>query len=85
MVIDRSVSPEAMKFWVDRTLVHTITSNDLGAAKWNATVHKGFYIVLNVAIGGSYPNAVAGATTPTSATVGGKQMAVDYVAVWTTS
>lgn len=73
-----------MRYWLDRQLVHTISANDLGSAVWNQTFHQGFYIILNVAMGGGYPNAVAGKTTPTSATVGGYQMAVDYVAVWTT-
>ncbi|CAK4018313.1 glycoside hydrolase family 16 [Lecanosticta acicola] len=84
VVIDRTTSPESVKYWLDRQLVHTITATDLGATVWNQTFHQGFYLILNVAMGGGYPNAVAGTTTPTSATVGGYQMAVDYVAVWTT-
>ncbi|EME42935.1 glycoside hydrolase family 16 protein [Dothistroma septosporum NZE10] len=84
VVIDRTTSPEQLKFWVDRSLRKTITANDLGSTVWANTIHKGFYLVLNVAMGGSYPNAVAGTTTPTSNTVSGMPMSVDYVAVWST-
>lgn len=84
VVIDRTTSPESVKYWLDRKLVYTVTANDLGTAVWNQTFHQGFYLILNVAMGGSYPNALAGSQTPTASTVGGYPMAVDYVGVWTT-
>lgn len=85
VVIDRTTRPEQIKFWVDRSLRKTITQNDLGTTLWANTIQKGFYVVLNVAMGGAYPNAVAGISTPTRSTVSGKPMQVDYVAVWSTS
>lgn len=45
--------------------------------------HAGYFLLLNLPIGGAFPDAVAGFTTPTSATVPGCSMLVDYVAVWT--
>lgn len=84
MVIDRTTKPEMIKFWLDRSLRHSITADQVGATVWNQ-INSGLYIVLNVAMGGAYPNALAGTTTPTSSTVSGKSMLVDYVAVWTTS
>ena len=47
------------------------------------TNHAGYFILLNVAMGGAFPNGVAGAGTPTGATVSGRPMLVDYVAVYT--
>jgi hypothetical protein len=84
VVIDRSVSPERMNFYVDRRLHRRITQTQLGQTVWAQTVHQGFYLVLNVAMGGAFPDAIAGRKTPTSATVAGQSMRVDYVAVWTT-
>lgn len=83
MVIDRSVSPETVKFYVDRQFKRTVSQTQLGSV-WDQTVNSGFYLILNVAMGGAYPNAAAGYTTPTSSTVSGQNMAVDYVAVWST-
>ena len=85
VVLDRTTKPEQLKFWLDRNLQYTINENQLGSTKWANTVHHGFYIVLNVAMGGDYANAVSGVTTPTANTIPGQQMSVDYVAVWTTS
>ncbi|KXT09028.1 hypothetical protein AC579_10181 [Pseudocercospora musae] len=84
MVIDRTTSPESIKFWLDRNLKYTIKSSQFTSTIWNQSVNRGFYLVLNVAMGGAYPNAVYGQTTPIASTVSGKQMAVDYVAVWST-
>jgi hypothetical protein len=47
------------------------------------TNHAGYFILLNVAMGGAFPNGVAGSGTPTASTVSGRPMLVDYVAVWT--
>jgi hypothetical protein len=46
------------------------------------TNHAGYFILLNVAMGGAFPDALAG-PTPTASTVSGVPMRVDYVAVYT--
>ena len=46
------------------------------------TTHAGYFLLLNVAMGGAFPNGVAGSATPTAATVPGRPMVVDYVAVY---
>ena len=43
--------------------------------------HHGFFLILDVAMGGSFPNAFGGG--PTGATVSGQPMLVDYVSVST--
>lgn len=73
-----------MRFWIDGKQVRTITQTQLGATVWAQTVQKGFYIILNVAMGGSFPDAIAGMKTPTSATKSGQTMEVDYIGVWAT-
>src|SRR5262249_54967159 len=60
------------------------SQNQVDAGTWNnMTGHAGYFILLNVAMGGSFPNGVAGTGTPTAATANAVPMVVDYVAAWT--
>ncbi|RDG37495.1 1,3-beta-glucanase [Streptomyces corynorhini] len=80
---DRSLTPNELRWYVDDQLFHTVRQNQMDAASWsNMTDHAGYFILLNVAIGGAFPDALGG-PTPTAATVPGRPMLVDYVAVWT--
>ncbi|RKR88155.1 glycosyl hydrolase family 16 [Micromonospora pisi] len=80
---DSGANPQQLRWYVDGQQYHTVTQNQVGQPHWdNMTSHAGYFLLLNVAMGGSFPNGVAGATTPTSATVSGRPMLVDYVAVW---
>jgi hypothetical protein len=79
---DRSVSPNQLRWYVDGTQFHQVSQNQMDAGSWNnMTSHAGYYILLNLAIGGAFPNALGG-QTPTAATVPGRPMVADYVAVW---
>ncbi|MCO8273991.1 carbohydrate-binding protein [Actinoplanes sp. TRM 88003] len=81
---DRSVSPNQLRWYVDGQQFHAVNQNQVGEPHWsNMTGHAGYHILLNVAMGGGFPNGVAGFGTPTSATVPGYPMLVDYVAVYT--
>lgn len=82
MIIDRSVKPERINFFIDRTFHRSILSTAVGQTVWDQAVNSGFSLIINVAMGGSFPNAIAGQSTPTSSTVSGRAMSVDYVAVW---
>jgi beta-glucanase (GH16 family) len=80
---DASVTPNQLRWYVDGQQYHTVSQGQLPADTWNQmTSHAGFFIILNVAIGGGFPDGVAGFPTPTGATVPGHPMLVDYVAVW---
>ncbi|MCX4513389.1 glycoside hydrolase family 16 protein [Streptomyces sp. NBC_01619] len=80
---DRSASPNALRWYVDDQLFHSVDQNRVDAGTWaNMTEHAGYFLLLNVAIGGAFPDALAG-KTPTAATVPGRPMLVDYVGVWT--
>jgi beta-glucanase (GH16 family) len=79
---DRSVAPNQLRWYVDGEHFHTVTENQLDTAVWSdMTGHAGYFLLLNVAMGGKFPNDLAGAT-PTEATASGHPMIVDYVAVW---
>ena len=63
---------------------HTVSAVPGRRPHWsNMTSHAGYFILLNVAMGGAFPNGVAGTGTPTAATASGVPMLVDYVAVYT--
>ncbi len=80
---DQSVSPNQLRWYVDGQQFHTISQNQLPADTWNQmTTHAGYFIILNVAMGGAFPDGVAGRATPVAETVSGRPMLVDYVAVW---
>lgn len=80
---DTSVTPNQLRWYVDGQQYHSVSQGQLPADTWNNMAsHAGFFIILNVAIGGGFPDGVAGFLTPTAATVPGHPMLVDYVAVW---
>jgi hypothetical protein len=81
---DASVSPQVFRWYVDDQQYHQVSQAQFDAGTWNnMTSHAGYFILLNVAMGGAFPNGVAGTGTPTAATVPNVPMVVDYVAVWT--
>ncbi|MFG3711280.1 carbohydrate-binding protein [Micromonospora sp. NPDC047730] len=80
---DASVSPQQLRWYVDGQLYHTVSQSRVGEPYWSQmTGHAGYFLLLNVAMGGAFPNGVAGSATPTAATVSGRPMLVDYVAVY---
>ncbi|MFI7021798.1 carbohydrate-binding protein [Micromonospora sp. NPDC049900] len=80
---DASTSPQQLRWYVDGQLYHSVSQSRVGEPYWSQmTSHAGYFLLLNVAMGGAFPNGVAGSTTPTSATVPGRPMLVDYVAVY---
>ncbi|MDI1466031.1 ricin-type beta-trefoil lectin domain protein [Catellatospora sp. KI3] len=81
MELDRSVSPEQIRWYLDGSNFFTVNANQVDATTWNNATHHGFFMILNVAIGGSFPGAFGGG--PTGSTVSGVPMIVDYVAAYT--
>ncbi|WP_158879991.1 glycoside hydrolase family 16 protein [Amycolatopsis anabasis] len=80
---DTSVTPNAFRWYVDGVGFHGVDQNRVDAGTWaNMTSHAGYFLLLNVAVGGAFPDALGG-KTPTPATRPDVPMVVDYVAVWT--
>jgi beta-glucanase (GH16 family) len=78
---DTSVSPNQLRWYVDGQQFHSVSQGQLPADTWaNMTSHAGYFVLLNVAIGGAFPDALNG-PTPRASTVPDKPMVVDYVAV----
>jgi hypothetical protein len=80
-VIDRTKTDEEIRFYLDGRQTWVVRESQVGVAAWEAAVHHGFYLRLDLAIGGSLPNAVAGFTTPTAETTSGGVLSVDSVTV----
>ncbi|MGW0945508.1 glycoside hydrolase family 16 protein [Streptomyces sp. NPDC002623] len=76
---DRSVTPETIRWYVDGVNFHTVTANQVDATTWTNATNHGYFIILNVAMGGAFPDAFGGGLD--SATVPGHPMVVDYVQV----
>lgn len=81
---DASVSPQVFRWFVDGQQFHSVSQNQVDATTWaNMTTHQGYFVLLNVAIGGAFPNNNSGTTTPGAGIVPGRPMVVDYVTVTT--
>ena len=85
VVVDRTDGAnEQIRWYVDDQQTYSISESQMDTATWQAAVDHGFFIILNVAMGGGFPNGVCGCSTPTSDTSSGAGMTVGYVAAYTT-
>ncbi|MET0694981.1 MAG: carbohydrate-binding protein, partial [Propionibacteriaceae bacterium] len=72
---------DQLRWYVDGSLRHTVNQTDPAVKDvWQTmSEHNGYFILLNVAMGGQFPAALGGG--PDAGTVPGKPMLVDYVHV----
>ncbi|MFL6077993.1 MAG: discoidin domain-containing protein [Mycobacteriales bacterium] len=80
-IIDRSVSDEQIRWYVDDQLTWSVSESQVGVTTWQAAVDHGFFIMLDLAIGGSWPNADCGCASPNAATTSGGILSVGAVTV----
>ena len=80
-IIDRSISPEQIRWYLDGNNYFTVNANQVDAATWSSAVDHAFYVIFDLAMGGGFPAAFGGG--PTSSTQSGASMIVDYVRVYT--
>jgi hypothetical protein len=86
VIVNRTdTSNESITWYLNGTAYYTATESQVGTATWQAAVDHGFFLILNNAIGGAFPNGVCNCTTPTSSTSSGAAMSVSDVAVYTTT
>ncbi|CCB71640.1 putative secreted glucosidase (plasmid) [Streptantibioticus cattleyicolor NRRL 8057 = DSM 46488] len=78
---DRSVSPEQLRWYVDGQQYWSVNSSQVDATTWANATNHGVFVIYDLAMGGGFPNGVAGTTTPTGATQSGGSMLIDYVSV----
>lgn len=84
MILDRTdPASESITFYLDGRAYFTVTERQIGTAAWHAAFDHGMSVVLDLAMGGTYPDAVCGCASPTSSTTSGAVMRVAYVAAYT--
>jgi beta-glucanase (GH16 family) len=83
VIVDRTnPNAESLQFLMDGKVEKTVTEAEVGTADWKAAIDHGFYILLDLAMGGNYPDSDCSCTGPTSSTTSGGQLKVAYVAVY---
>jgi beta-glucanase (GH16 family) len=84
VIIDRrNASDEQIRWYLDGRQFFSVSESRVGQAAWAAAVDHGFSILLNVAVGGAYPNIQCGCTAPDNQTSSQGTMVVRYVRVFT--
>ena len=70
-------SPDLIKIYLDGVLFHTVTPTSFAGGKW--AFDQRFFMILNLAVGGSWPGSPDGTTTFP------QTMVVDYIRVYTSA
>lgn len=78
--IDRSTSPEQIRWYLDGNNYFTLPASGVDAATWANAVDHPFFVIYDLAMGGGFPSAFGGG--PTTSTVSGGTMVIDSVAVY---
>jgi Carbohydrate binding module (family 6) len=85
VIVNRTnTSDESITYYLNGTAYYSVTESQVGSATWEAAVDHGFFLILDLAMGGAYPDAICGCTAPSSSTSSGASMSVGYVAVYET-
>jgi hypothetical protein len=86
MILNRTnPSNESVTFYLDGNQYFSVSESQVGTATWQAAYDHNLSIILDLAMGGGFPNGVCNCTTPTSSTASGGTMGVAYVAAYSTS
>ncbi|WP_327378382.1 SGNH hydrolase domain-containing protein [Streptomyces sp. NBC_01216] len=79
--VDRTPGAEEVRWYLDGRVYHRVTADRMDPATWKRTVDHGWFLILNVAVGGNLP--LADGATAGPATEPGHPMRVDHVTVST--
>src|SRR5690348_8536246 len=78
--IDRSTSPEQIRWYLDGNNFFTLQATAVDATTWANAVDHPFFIIYDLAMGGGFPDAFGGG--PNASTVSGGKLVIDSVAVY---
>ena len=82
VIVDRTrPGDEQIRWYLDGREFFSVAESQVAAPYWNDVVDHGFMVILDVAMGGAFPNAICGCTSPTAATTSGASMSVASVSV----
>ncbi len=83
LVIDRrDAADESVSWYIDGHNYFTVHESQVGAA-WTQAIDHGFSIILDIAMGGGFPDVRCHCTSPVPGTTPGAPMGVGYVSVYT--
>jgi Ricin-type beta-trefoil lectin domain/Glycosyl hydrolases family 16 len=86
MILNRTnTADESITFYLDGNQYFSVSESQVGTSTWQAAFDHNLSIILDLAMGGGYPDGVCGCTAPTSSTASGGTMSVAYVAAYTTT
>lgn len=86
VIVDRrNPADEQIRWYLDGHEYFNVHESQVGAGPWDEAVNHGFSIILDLAMGGQYPDEQCGCTTPTSHTTVGATLGVRDVAVYYSS
>ena len=81
--VDRtSATAGRLRWFLNGAQYHEVRQEEVEATAWNNAVNVPHFLLLNLAIGGSFPNKVLNSTTPLAETTSGGVYRADYVAVY---
>jgi beta-glucanase (GH16 family) len=82
VIVDRrAAGREQIRWYRNGRQLFALSEGQVGRAAWVRAVDHGFSIILDVAIGGSYPDTQCQCQTPSGQTTPGATMTVRYVTV----
>jgi beta-glucanase (GH16 family) len=83
LVLDRrDQSDQQLRWYLDGRPYFAVSEAQIGAPAWTQAYDHGLSVLLDVAIGGAYPDAICGCAGPTAQTTSGGTMSVRGVAVY---
>ena len=84
VIIDRrNPGDEQIRWYLDGQQIFSLSESQIGQAAWTPAVDGGFQIILDVGVGGSFPDLRCQCSTPSSLTTSPGTMVVQYVRVYT--
>ncbi len=84
LVFDRrDATDESVSWYIDGHDYFTVHESQVGAPAWTHAIDHGFSIILDVAIGGLFPNVRCRCASPLAETTSGASMGIGYVSVYT--
>jgi hypothetical protein len=85
MILNRTdTSDESITFYLGGSQYFRVSESQVGTSTWQAAFDHNLSIIVDLAMGGSFPNGICGCTTPASSTTSGAAMSVAYVAAYST-
>ncbi len=86
VIVNRTnTSAESITWFLDGTQFFQVNENQVPVATWQAAIDHNFSVIFDLAMGGGFPNAICGCTSPASSTTSGATMTVAYVAAYETT